>query len=131
MEGLAQPHSHVWQWVLPSAGCFSSPRCLSRRVSDLGAALGGAPEESGTHGGEPWGCLCVEVGVGTGLGFLSPLCCLAFRPSPMLTQPLLTRARRVSSTSWCDRSSTARCARCVHLVSVAQVGELQVGKQVI
>ena len=53
MEGLARPHSHVRQWVLPSAGCFSSPRCLSSRESDLGAALAGAPEEPGAHGGEP------------------------------------------------------------------------------
>ena len=48
--------------------------------------------------GEPWDCLCLGVWVGTGLGFLGPLCCLAFRPSPMLTQPLFTKARRVPST---------------------------------
>ena len=36
-----------------SASCFSSPRCLSSRESDLGAALAGAPEEPGAHGGEP------------------------------------------------------------------------------
>ena len=111
MEGLARPNYHVRQWVSPSAGCFYSRRCLSSRESDLRATLGRAPEESGTRGGEPWGCLCVEVGVGTGLGFFGPLCCLAFRPSPMLTQPLLTRARRVPSTRSCERSSTTRCAR--------------------
>ena len=111
MEGLARPHSHVQQWVSPSAGCFYSHRCLSSRESDLRATLGGAPEESGTHGGEPWGCLCVEVRVGMRLGFFGPLCCLAFRPSPMLTQPLLTRARRVPSTHWCERSSTTRYAQ--------------------
>ena len=94
--------------------------------ADLRAALGGAPEETGAHGGEPWGCLCVGVGVGTGMGFLSLLCCLAFRPSPILTKLLLTRARRVPSTWWCERSSTTRCARGVHLVPVAQVHELQV-----
>ena len=81
----------------------------------------------GTHGGEPWGCLCVEVGVGMGMGFLGPLCCLAFRPSPMLTQPLLTRARRVPSAPWCERSSITRCARRVHLVRVAHVRELKCG----
>ena len=110
MEGLAGPHSHVQQWVSPSAACFSSPRCLSSREPDLGAALGGSPEAPGAHYGEPWGSLCVGVGVVMGLVFLGPLCCLAFMPSPMLTQPLLTRARRVPSTRWCERSSTTRCA---------------------
>ena len=62
-------------------------------------------------GGEPWDCLCLGVWVETGLGFFGPLCCLAFRPSPMFTQHLLTGARRVSSTRCCDRSSTSRCAR--------------------
>ena len=42
------------------------------------------------------------VGVVMGLWFLGTLCCLAFMPSPMLTQPLLTRARRVPSTRWCE-----------------------------
>ena len=30
------------------------------------------------------------VGVVMGLGFLGSLCCLAFKPSPMLTHPLLS-----------------------------------------
>ena len=34
------------------------------------------------------------VGVVMGLGFLSALCCLVFRPSTMFTQSLLTRVRR-------------------------------------
>ena len=62
-------------------------------------------------GGERWGCLCLGVWFGMGLVFLGPLCCLAFRPSPMLTQPLLTRVRRVPSTHWCERSSTTSCAQ--------------------
>ena len=126
MEGPARPHSHVRQWVPPSAGCFSSPRCLSSREPDLRATLGGGPEELAAHILVPGGCLCVGVWVGMGLGFLGSLCCLAFRLSPMLTEPLLTRARRVPSTRWCERSSTTRCARGVHLVPVAQVHELQV-----
>ena len=56
------------------------------------------------------GSLCVGVGVVMGLDFLSPLCCLAFRLSPMFTQSLLTRVRRVPSTHWCEISSTTRCA---------------------
>ena len=111
MEGLAGPHSHVQQWVSPSAACFSSPRCLSSREPDLGATLGGSPEVPGAHFGEPWGSLCVGVGVVMRLGFLDPLCCLASMLSPMLTQPLLTRVRRVPSTHWCERSSTTRCAQ--------------------
>ena len=79
--------------------------------------------------GEPYDCLCLGVWVGTGLGFFGPLCCLAFRLSPMLTQPLFTKARRVPSTCWCERSSTTRCARRVHLVRVAHVRELQCGTQ--
>ena len=111
MEGLARPHSHVRQWVPLTASCFSSPQCLSSREPDLGAALGGSPEAPGAHYGEPWGSLCVGVGVVMRLGFLDPLCCLASMLSLMLTQPLLTRARRVPSTCWCERSNTTRCAR--------------------
>ena len=51
------------------------------------------------------------VGVVMGLGFLSALCCLTFRPSTMFTQSLLTRVRRVPSTHWCEISSTTRCAQ--------------------
>ena len=111
LEIPAQPHSHDLQWVPPGAGCFYSPRCLASREPDLRDALGGAPEELGAHDGERRGSLCVGVGGGMGLGFLGLLCCLAFRWSPMLTHPLLTRARRVPSTRWCKRSSTTRCAR--------------------
>ena len=110
MEGLARPQSNVRQWVSPSAACFSSPRCLSSREPDLGATLGGSPEVPGAHYREPWGSLCVGVGVVMGLGFLSALCCLAFRPSTMFTQSLLTRVRRVPSTHWCEISSTTKCA---------------------
>ena len=42
LEGPARPHSHVRQWVLPSAGCFSSPQCLSSREPDIRATLGGS-----------------------------------------------------------------------------------------
>ena len=56
---------------------------VSSREPDLGAALGGAPEEPAALGGEPCGCLCVGVGVGMGLGFLGPLCCLAFNLNPI------------------------------------------------
>ena len=110
MEVLARPQSNVRQWVSPSTACFSPPQCLSSREPDLGATLGGSPEVPGAHYGEPWGSLCVVVGVVMRLGFLDPLCFLAFMLSPMLTQPLLTRARRVPSTRWCERSSTTRCA---------------------
>ena len=58
---------------------------------------------TGSHG--------AGVGVVMGLWFLGTLCCLAFMPSRMLTQPLLTRARRVPSTRWCERSSTTRFAQ--------------------
>ena len=88
--------------------------------------MGESPEAPGAHYGEPWGSLCVGVGVVMRLVFLDSLCCLAFMLSPMLTQPLLTRARRVPSTRWYERSSTTRCAWWVHLVRVAQVHELQV-----
>ena len=64
------------------------------REPDLRAALGGSPEAPGDYYREPWGSLCVGVGVVMGLDFLSPLCCLAFRPSTMFTQSLLTRVRR-------------------------------------
>ena len=57
------------------------------------------------------GSLCVGVGVVMGLGFLSALCCLAFRPNTMFTQSLLTRVRRVPSTHCCEISRTTRCAQ--------------------
>ena len=93
MEGLAGPHSHVQQWVSPSAACFSSPD-----ASQQGARPRGCPGGISRGAGCPlWGALgslCVGVGVVMGLGFLSALCCLAFRPSTMFTQSLLTRVRR-------------------------------------
>ena len=64
MEGLAWPHSHVRQWVLLNAGCFSSPRCLSSRESDLGAALAGAPEERVPMAGSPEAACVWRLGWG-------------------------------------------------------------------
>ena len=53
---------------------------------------------------------CVwESSWGEGWGSRSPVL-PGLVASPMLTQPLLTRERRVPSTCWCQRSSTTRCA---------------------
>ena len=53
---------------------------------------------------------CVwESSWGQGWGSRSPVL-PGLLASPMLTQPLLTRARTVPSTHWYERSRTTRCA---------------------
>ena len=59
--------------------------------------------------GNPVAACVWESSWGQGWGSRSPVL-PGLLASPMLTQPLLTRARRVPSTRWYERSSTTRCA---------------------